>query len=180
VSATVHPLPQPAQTQTRPGHRGAVASVWEQFNAVERSSERPAAPTLLPRAARMTCDPAHSRVYGSTARAVVEPDRASRRPPGMGRRPYRQRDTTADLLQRAVEHGPGNFSIRRAGRDVHGSRLLRRLAGKAAVVGACFENAAATKVDGVKLESLRHFLTVVHQAHSVQPEVLQWKDGGRR
>ncbi len=48
VSATVHPLPRPAQTQTRAGHRGSVGGSWEQFNAVERSSERRAAPTLLP------------------------------------------------------------------------------------------------------------------------------------
>jgi len=28
VSATVHPLPRPAQTQTRAGHRGSVARSW--------------------------------------------------------------------------------------------------------------------------------------------------------
>ena len=50
VSATVHPLPRPAQTQTRAGHRGSVARSWEPFNAVERSSERRAAPTRLPTA----------------------------------------------------------------------------------------------------------------------------------
>jgi len=48
VSATVQPLPQPAQTHTAPGQGSGVASVWEQLGAIERRSERPAAPTLLP------------------------------------------------------------------------------------------------------------------------------------
>ena len=48
MSVTVHPLPRPAMAQGSAGREPAVPRSCEQFNAVQPSSERHPAPTLLP------------------------------------------------------------------------------------------------------------------------------------